>query len=105
MGPEMLDLVAEQFKALSDPARLRLVQALRQGPRSVNELALATAMGQANVSRHLSLLHARGIVARSRDGVYVRYSLADDDVLRLCELVCGRLEQDLAARRRTVSGR
>ncbi len=50
----MLDLVAERFKALGDRARLSLVQALRSGPLTVNELAAATEMGQANVSRHLA---------------------------------------------------
>jgi DNA-binding transcriptional ArsR family regulator len=105
MGPELLDLVADQFKALGDQARLSLLQELRTGPLTVNELATATGLGQANVSRHLSLLFAKGLVSRERDGVFVRYELADRDVLKLCELVCGRLETDLAARRRALNGR
>lgn len=105
MGPELLDLVADQFKALSDQARLSLLQELRGGPRTVNELAAATELGQANVSRHLSLLHGKGLVNRTRDGVYVRYELADRDVLKLCELVCGRLETELATRRKALTGR
>ena len=48
-------------------------------------------MGQANVSRHLAILFNHGLVSRERDGVYVRYELADADVLKLCELVCDRL--------------
>jgi len=101
----MLDLVAERFKALGDRARLSLVQALRSGPLTVNELAAATEMGQANVSRHLAVLFANGLVARERDGIFVRYELADKDVLKLCELVCGRLEGELTKRRRVISGR
>jgi DNA-binding transcriptional ArsR family regulator len=80
MRPELLALVADRFKALSDRARLCLLQALRAGPLTVSELVAASGMGQANVSRHLAILHAAGLVARERDGVYVRYSLADEDV-------------------------
>jgi len=105
MGPDLLDLVAERFKALSDRARLSLLQELRSGPRTVNKLADATEMAQANVSRHLALLFANGLVARERDGVYVRYELADKDVLKLCDLVCGRLESELSERRRVIVGR
>jgi DNA-binding transcriptional ArsR family regulator len=105
MGTEMLDLVADRFKALSDRARLSLLQELRGGTRTVNELAAATEMGQANVSRHLAVLFANGLVARQRDGVFVRYELADKDVLKLCDLVCGRIEGELTVRRRVITGR
>jgi DNA-binding transcriptional ArsR family regulator len=105
MSPELLELVADRFKALSDRARLSLLQELRNGPRTVNELVEATQMGQANVSRHLATLFANGLVARERDGVYVRYELADKDVLKLCELVCGRLDSELNERKKIVAGR
>ncbi len=105
MGPELLDLVADRFKALSDRARLSLLQELRAGARTVNELAANTEMAQANVSRHLAVLFANGLVARERDGVYVRYELADKDVLKLCDLICGRLESELSERRKVISGR
>lgn len=105
MTPELLDLVATRFKALSDRARLQLLQTLRGGPHTVTELVQATGMGQANVSRHLALLHSAAFVSRERDGLFVRYALADKDVLRLCDLVCGRIETEVAARRKIVSGR
>ena len=94
MRPELLDLVADRFKALSDRARLSLLQELRGGSCTVNELVEATGMGQANVSRHLAILFNHGLVSRERDGVYVRYELADADVLKLCELVCGRADAE-----------
>lgn len=105
MGPELLDLVADRFKALADRARLSLLQELRSGPRTVNELAAATGMAQANVSRHLAVLFAHRLVAREKEGVFVHYELADRDVLKLCELVCGRLEAELTERRRAIAGR
>ncbi len=102
MTPELLDLVADRFKALGDRARLHLLQALRGGARSVSDLVQETGMGQANVSRHLALLHANGFVTRERDGLFVRYELADKDVLRLCEQICGRIEAEVLARRKLV---
>jgi DNA-binding transcriptional ArsR family regulator len=53
----------------------------------------------------LSQLFAAGLVSRERDGVYVRYELADKDVLKLCELVCGRIETELTERRKVIGGR
>jgi len=105
MTPELLDLVADRFKALGDRGRLQLLQSLRGGARTVTELVNDTGMGQANVSRHLTLLHASGFVSRERDGLFVRYQLADKDVLRLCDLICGRIESKVAVRRKLVSGR
>lgn len=103
--PELLDLVAERFKALSDRGRLQLLQALRSGERTVSELVHDTGMGQANVSRHLTLLHSSGFVTRERDGLFVRYALADKEVLKLFDQVCGRIESEVAARRKLVGGR
>jgi DNA-binding transcriptional ArsR family regulator len=51
------------------------------------------------------VLFANGLVSRERDGVFVHYELADRDVLKLCELVCGRLEGELAERKKVISGR
>jgi ArsR family transcriptional regulator len=95
MGPELLELIATRFKALGEPARLRILQALRRGERTVSDLMRDTDLSQANTSRHLQLLHGLGFVERRKEGLYVLYRLADESVLRLCDLMCGRLEQQL----------
>ena len=105
LTPELLDLVAERFKALSEPARLRLLNALRGGERTVTELMEATGLGQANVSKHLQLLHFMGFVNRRKSGLFVYYALADEDVFTLCDLVCGRLQAQEAARRGVLDPR
>lgn len=105
MGADLLAMVAERFKALAEPARLQLLQALRGGEQTVSELVEATGMSQANVSKHLQLLHAQGFVARRKEGLFAFYSLADDDVFRLCDIMCGRLDAEVASRRRTLSHR
>lgn len=94
---ELLERVAGRFRALAEPARLAILHALYEGECTVTELVEATGMGQGNLSKHLQQLHAAGFVNRRRDGMYVRYALADDDVLALCELMCGRLEGEVSA--------
>jgi DNA-binding transcriptional ArsR family regulator len=102
---ELLALVAERFKVLAEPARLELLHALRSAELTVSDLVEATGLGQANVSKHLQLLHAHGYVRRRRDGLYTRYRLADPDVFRLCDIVCGRIGRDAAARHRMLRAR
>ena len=98
MSAELTTLVAERFKALADPARVSLLSAMRDGQRSVSELVDETGLGQANVSKHLARLHALGFVTRERDGLHIYYSLADRDVLKLCDLMCGRIEAEVRTR-------
>ena len=105
MTPELLACVAERFKVLAEPARLQLLHVLRSNDRTVSELVELTGLGQANVSKHLQLLHTHGFVSRRKEGLYTWYSLADRDVFKLCDIVCGRLERDSAARRRLLSAR
>lgn len=102
LSPRQIELVAERFKALAEPSRLRILQALRGGERTVSELMEDTGFGQANVSKHLQVLHGAGFVGRRKEGVSAYYSLADPEVLALCDLVCGRIERDLAERRRAL---
>jgi DNA-binding transcriptional ArsR family regulator len=102
---DQLALVAERFKVLAEPARLQLLQALMQGERSVGELADVTGLTQANVSKHLQLLLAQGLVARRKDGLFVHYQIADESVFKLCELVCTRLETATRERQRRLARR
>ena len=103
--PELVDMMAGRFKALAEPARLQILAALRDGERAVSELADDTGLGQANLSKHLQLLHALGFVSRRKEGLFVYYTLADRDVFRLCDLMCGRLEAQAQRSRRVLAGR
>ena len=105
LTPEKIELVAERFRALAEPARLHLMNALRGGEQTVGELVEATGFGTANVSKHLQLLHAAGFVTRRKDGLYVYYGLAGEDAFRLCDIMCGRLEAEAASRRKVLAGR
>ncbi|MEZ5285640.1 MAG: metalloregulator ArsR/SmtB family transcription factor [Vicinamibacterales bacterium] len=92
LSPALLAAVAARFKVLSEPARLQVLDALRGGPLHVSALMEATGLNQANLSKHLQVLHGQGLVARKRDGLFVFYEVADDSVLELCDLVCGAVE-------------
>lgn len=87
LSPEHLEEVASLFKILGEPMRLRILQSVCQEPRSVNDIVDATGSTQANVSKHLALLTAAGILRRERDGQRVFYSVKESLVMRLCELV------------------
>jgi DNA-binding transcriptional ArsR family regulator len=100
LSANQLRHIAGRFKALGEPSRLEILHSLRNGERTVSDILSATGLGQANVSKHLQVLHAAGLVDRRKHGVSTWYRLADADVLRLCELMCGRLEKEAAARRK-----
>jgi ArsR family transcriptional regulator len=92
-----LEKVADRFKALSEPMRLRLVYALMDGEKTVSQLVQETDALQANVSKHLGILLDTGILARRKEGTSAFYRIADATVFELCDLVCGSIEDRLAS--------
>jgi ArsR family transcriptional regulator len=103
MHPEMLELIAERFKALSEPPRLRILAALREGPRTVTELVGETGLGQTNVSKHLALLRGAGLVVRSRSGPFSHYAIGDPRLYALCDLMCDQVRTAASARQEVVA--
>ena len=92
LSPEVLDLIADRFRVLAEPARLRLLNVLLSGERTVSELVDETELNQANVSKHLGVLRTSNFVDRRKDGLFAYYRVADTSVARLCEIMCDRLE-------------
>ena len=102
MTPKVLELIAARFKVLAEPARLQILQSLRTGERTVTGLVDETGLGQANLSKHLQQLHSVGFLRRRKEGLFVYYALADKSVLRLCNLMCGRLEAEMRVRHKLL---
>ncbi|HET9644613.1 MAG TPA: metalloregulator ArsR/SmtB family transcription factor [Burkholderiaceae bacterium] len=98
LPPQALDQVAAYFRALSEPTRLRIINLLREGERSVGDIAVLFGFTPANISRHLSFLMAHGLVERESRGNSVYYRIADESVYDLCELVCGSIARRLEQR-------
>jgi ArsR family transcriptional regulator len=96
MSDEALELIARRFAVLAEPTRLRLVHALFDGEKSVNTLVEQSGGTQANVSRHLQTLANAHVLARRKEGLQVFYSILDPSIYKLCELVCGSIEKQLA---------
>jgi DNA-binding transcriptional ArsR family regulator len=95
---EALEMIANRFKVLSEPMRLRILHQLQDGEKSVGELCEAVEASQPNVSKHLKILQEAGILTRRQRGNAVYYSIADEDIFDLCELVCSSLEARLKNR-------
>ena len=94
---ELAERIAGRFRALSEPIRVKLLDRLYEGPASVQELTEHVGSTQQNVSKHLGLLRQTGIVRRRKAGNHVYYSIADEGVYALCEIVCGSLRDELDA--------
>jgi ArsR family transcriptional regulator len=93
-----LEMIAMRFKALAEPMRLRLLNTLMQGERTVSQLVESTGASQANVSKHLAILREAGIVAARRSGLTTICSIADPAIYQICDIMCSRLKADLLAR-------
>ncbi len=79
-------LKAEFFRALGHPARIRLLQLLRDGERTVGSLQEALDLDSSGTSQHLAALRKQGLVASRREGTSVHYRVKDQRTLELLEL-------------------
>lgn len=84
---ELYELKAELCKTFADAKRLRIIDVLRGGERTVSELVQLLQIPQAVVSRHLAILRDRGVVKARREGVNVYYSLTDSKIGDACDIV------------------
>jgi DNA-binding transcriptional ArsR family regulator len=97
LSDKVLEKVGERLKLLSEPMRLRLLYSLTDGEKSVSKLVRDTGALRANVSKHLGMLLDAGVVRRRKQGLNSYYSVADESIYDLCELVCESLYDQLAA--------
>lgn len=93
---EVYRIQADVLKILSNPKRLEIVHLLAEGPREVGRLAEELGISQPNVSQHLALMRAAGVVEAERDGREVRYRLADPEIIVACETMRGVLMRRLS---------
>jgi DNA-binding transcriptional ArsR family regulator len=90
---EITILQAQILKILASPRRIEILHQLAEGPIEVGRLADALGASQPNVSQHLAVMRAAGIVDAERDGREIRYRLADPEVLVACAVMRGVLER------------
>jgi DNA-binding transcriptional ArsR family regulator len=103
LAEQKMEMLAERFRVLGDVARLRILHVLGDGELTVTELMEATKLGQANLSKHLQILHAAGFVERRREGVFVHYRQSGDCVLEVCGSMGTHLSRQAARQRRALA--
>jgi DNA-binding transcriptional ArsR family regulator len=92
-----LEKIAKLFSAFSDATRLAILQELKERPKAVGELVAAVGVSQGNMSKQLQVLYEAGILEREKVGNQAFYSICDELVMPLCELVCDKLNRDAKA--------
>jgi len=103
LSEEALELIANRFRLLADPMRLKILHTLGGEEMNVTDLVNATGAGQANVSKHLGILLGAGIVSRRKEGLNSIYRVSDETIFELCEVVCSRLKKQLETRQNALS--
>ena len=88
-----LENIAGIFRALSEPVRLAILQELKAGPKTVGALVEAIPTSQANISKHLKVMHDTHFLSRKKSGTSVVYAIDTDLAMPLCELVCTHLNR------------
>jgi DNA-binding transcriptional ArsR family regulator len=91
----LIELVAQRFRVLGEPMRIKLLDRLRENDATVSELQEVLGASQQNVSKHLGILHAAGMVSRVKEGNSTRYAISDPGVFELCDQVCGGVRRQL----------
>lgn len=103
ISDEMLELVAQRLRLLSDPMRLKILHQLQYGERSVSELVELTKASQPNVSKHLSGLRTHGLVKRRQEGNMAYFSISDPFVFEICDTVCNSIKIESEEKRMLVN--
>lgn len=104
LSDDMLEMVAQRFRVLSDPMRLKLLRCLQAGDRTVGQLVEETSSSQPNISKHLTVLRNADLVARRQEGNQAIFSIAAPFVFELCETVCDGIVAELDAKRAALIG-
>jgi DNA-binding transcriptional ArsR family regulator len=95
LADPLVDVIAQRFRVLAEPMRIKLLDQLREGGATVGELQAALGASQQSVSKHLGILRGAGMVTRTKVGNHARYSIADQGVFELCEQVCGGVRRQV----------
>jgi DNA-binding transcriptional ArsR family regulator len=102
--PPIYALKAEFFRALAHPVRVRLLQLLREGERTVGSLQAALELDSSGTSQQLAALRKQGLVESRRDGTSVYYRVKDPRTLELLELAKAIIASNLAEGQALLDG-
>jgi len=96
VSDSMLEFAAGCFQALSDPTRLKILRALKDGEKTVHDLVELFSWTQPNISRHLAVLAKSGMVKKVKRGQFVYYAVANPKVFTLCDTICSHVNTTIS---------
>ncbi len=96
MNEDLFELIAQRFKAMSEPTRLKILHLLKEQELSVSEIAEKAGLKHGTASANLNALHKAGLVTFRREGTKVLYQVSNNMVFDICETVCQTLRDDFA---------
>ena len=102
LSDSALLLIANRFRLLSEPMRLKILHTLGDVEKNVTELVAQTGASQANVSKHLAVLLDAAIVSRRKQGLTANYRVSDPTIFDLCDVVCSRLKDEVQERQKLL---
>ena len=99
----IFELQAEISKTMANPLRLAILYSLKNGEKTVNELAELVGVSQSNVSQHLALMRQRQIVKTRKAGVSIYYSVSSPKISQACDMIREVLLEQLRQRHELAS--
>lgn len=98
----LFELQSEVCKTLASPKRLEIINALKDGEKTVGELVDILGVPKANVSQHLAVMRHKGILKSRRDGVNIYYRIANQKVVQACVLMREVLTEQMKERSKLI---
>jgi len=95
VNDEMMNVMAQRFKAMSEPLRLKILQFLKEGERSVGEIAEFLDLKHGTASANLNAMAKAGLVSTRREGTKIFYRIANEMVLQICDVACACIRKEI----------
>ncbi len=99
----LFELQSEVCKTLASPKRLEIINALKEGEKTVGELVEILGVPKANVSQHLAVMRLKGILRSRREGVNIYYQIANQKVVQACTLMREVLTEQMEERSKLIN--
>lgn len=100
---KLYEMHAEMCRVFTSPKRLEILNLLRDGEKSVGELAKLSNLPQANLSQHLTILRQKGVVKTRREGTAVHYSLSNGKIIKAFDIIRQMLLERMKAQKNLLT--
>ncbi len=103
MSDRVFKLHVDVCRVLGNASRIRIIEILQEGERSVGELAETLGLRQANVSQHLAVMRNKGVLRTRKVGTSIYYSVSNPKIVQACDLMRQVLLEQLRENEKLVS--